>query len=595
MTPKIYSSPFPVPDQSIVSKSIFTHLFASTSPDKVGAFPASLKAFVDAPSGAYLTREQLAHLSLSFAHGLRNHPTTSRFSKRGDVVMIFSPNCLAWPVVVFGAVAAGLRCTLANSAYTAHELLHQYMNSGAQLIIAFEDGISVVRQMLVDLNGLSQHEADGRIIVLGRDLRWAGGPSAKPHSDAAGLLRMEELFGLGKLEGEEKFEGAAAGETVYLCYSSGTTGKPKGVETTHQNMTTLMNILPPAFADLKPERDVMLGILPLYHIYGAAKLLHYPFSRGIPVVLQTRFDPVQFCAAVERYKITICLVAPPVLVVLARHEDMDKYDLSSLEMLYSGAAPLGLDLVKAVKTRLLARRSRSPRQNLVITQAYGLTETSPTTHVLPLRDADRKVGSIGLLLPTLEARLVQDEDGRVDVATGQPGELWVRGKTIMKGYLNNPAATKDAITADGWFKTGDIAVRDKEGFYTIVDRRKELIKYKGYQVPPAELEGILLTHPNIADAAVIALMSEKEATELPRAYIVPADLSKVASKAAFEREVAKWMETKVAYYKRLRGGVVIIDQIPKSGAGKILRRELRERAKQEAARGELSLEVKAKL
>jgi len=167
----------------------------------------------------------------------------------------------------------------------------------------------------------------------------------------------------------------------------------------------------------------------------------------------------------------------------------------------------------------------------------------------------------------------------------------------MKGYLNNPSATKNAITPDGWFKTGDVAIRDKDGFYYIVDRRKELIKYKGFQVPPAELESVLLTHPDIADAAVIGLESVSEATELPRAYIVHAHPEKIKTakaKLEFGNSVIKWMETKVARHKFLRGGVGIIDVIPKSAAGKILRRELRERAKQEAAQGELG-EIKAKL
>jgi acyl-CoA synthetase (AMP-forming)/AMP-acid ligase II len=197
-----------------------------------------------------------------------------------------------------------------------------------------------------------------------------------------------------------------------------------------------------------------------------------------------------------------------------------------------------------------------------------------------------KIGSIGVLLPGLEARLAVDGngDGDIDAAEGAPGELWIRGPLVMKGYLNNRAATKDAITPDKWFKTGDIAIRDKDGFYYIVDRRKELIKYKGFQVPPAELESVLLTHPEIADTAVIGVNSAKEATELPRAYVVPAHpLNTEAKKAAFSKNIKDWIQTKVARHKFLRGGVIVIDIIPKSAAGKILRRELRERAKKELA------------
>jgi len=203
------------------------------------------------------------------------------------------------------------------------------------------------------------------------------------------------------------------------------------------------------------------------------------------------------------------------------------------------------------------------------------------THLLPAKDYLRKIGSIGILLPNLEARLIaSDEDNIIDVAPGEPGELWVRGPIVMKGYLNNPTATANSVTSDGWFKTGDIAVRDEEGYYKIVDRKKELIKYKGFQVPPAELESVLLEHPEIVDAAVIGIDDPAQATELPRAYIVHKAGATNALKS-FPRDVQLWIETRVAKHKFLRGGVVIIDAIPKSAAGKILRRELRERAKLE--------------
>ncbi|KAF7362187.1 4-coumarate--CoA ligase-like 7 [Mycena venus] len=595
MAPHIYTSPYtPYP---ILSTSIFTRLFASgaSGDSHIGSFPGSLKAFVDADSGASITRAQLAHLALSLAYGLKHNPHTSRFASRGSTVLIYSPNSLAWPVVLFGSVAAGLRCTLANSAYTSHELAFQYTDSGAKLVFTAEDGLSVVRAMLHE-SGIAKEEAEKRIIVLGSDLRWAGGPSAPRSPASEYLLKMEDLLDKGKLAEEEKFEGSNAHETVYICYSSGTTGKPKGVETSHQNITTLLDIVSSAFPPLTGG-SIMLGILPFYHIYGIAKLVHYPFTQGCPVVIQTKFEPVKFCSVIQRFRVTHSLVVPPVLVILARHEGPSTNTIYRVsESLFSGAAPLGQTLVKQVKDRLLAKRGG--RGNLGITQGYGLTETSPTTHLLTVEEADRKMGSIGVLLPNLEARLVEDDEGKIDAAEGQPGELWIRGKTVMKGYLNNPTATKNSITPDGWFKTGDVAIRDNEGYYYIVDRRKELIKYKGFQVPPAELEYVLLSHPDIADAAVIGLQSEKEATELPRAYVVHAHPDKVKTaqaKAEFARSVVKWMESKVARHKFLRGGVAVIGIIPKSAAGKILRRDLRELAKQEAARGDLGTEVKARL
>jgi len=277
--------------------------------------------------------------------------------------------------------------------------------------------------------------------------------------------------------------------------------------------------------------------------------------------------------------------------------------LSSLKVMFSGAAPLGGELVKTVTSRI--RPTNQPPLHIV--QGYGLTETSPTTHLLPILPArewggitaESKYGSVGFLLPNLEARLVVDDkdglaktdDEVVDAKEGERGELWVRGPSVMKGYLNNAAATTNAFypysspppsnptPGSRWFKTGDVAVVDKDGFWRIVDRKKELIKWKGFQVPPAELESVLLTHPNIADVAVIGVDSAREATEMPRAYIVPADSSKASPE--FGREVQEWMKTKVARHKFLRGGVVMVNAIPKSAAGKILRRELKEQAKKE--------------
>ncbi|KAF8806514.1 AMP binding protein [Phlegmacium glaucopus] len=570
MAPRIYTSP--LPSVPLFAHSLFTHLFSSPGPNDIGGFHASLPAFIDTITGTTITRAQLRHLALSFGYGLQNHPVLS--AKRGDTVMIYSHNSLAWPVVLFGSVAAGLRCTLANSAYNARELAFQYTDSRARLIFTSEDGCSTVQETLKSL-GFSQKEANERIIVMTNGLEWAGGPAVSIKPDLAHSLKMTDLLELGTLKGEERFDGEKSNETVYLCYSSGTTGKPKGVETTHRNISSVLDMASPLWTRTGPD-DTYLGILPFYHIYGAVNLLLFPFKIGLSVAIMQRFDPVQFCANIERYKITCSLVVPPVLVVLARHPAVDQYDMSSLRILFSGAAPLSATLAQQVITRFSTKRKG--KDPMIIAQGYGLTETSPNSHMLSGIHSVRKVGSIGVLLPNLEARLLLDGDGdgNLEAGEGEAGELWMRGPTIMKGYLNNAKATQDAITPDGWFKTGDIAIRDPEGFYYIVDRRKELIKYKG----------VLLTHPDIADAAVIGVHSAKEATELPRAYVVPARPDGVKAEAdivKFAENIKAWIQTKVARHKFLRGGIVVTDVIPKSAAGKILRRELRDRAKEELA------------
>ncbi|KAF5322581.1 hypothetical protein D9619_001914 [Psilocybe cf. subviscida] len=594
MAPKIYTSPLTAPP--LANHSVFTHIFAENkAKGTVGGFPSSKPAFIDAATGTTISRGQLRSLALAFGYGLKAHPNIA--AKRGETAMIFSPNSLTWPVVLFGLVAAGLRITLANNAYTAREVAYQYTDSGAKVIFCSEDGVPTARETLQGL-GLSKDEINKRIVVMTDGLDWAGGPSAPRKPESAGLLSAADLLRLGSLSEEEKFVGESTNETVYLCYSSGTTGKPKGVETTHKNITTVMDIVAAGVA-LDPKGERMLGFLPFYHIFGAVKLLHWPLTCDVPVYIMARFDPVQFCANIQKYKITYALIVPPVLVAMARHPAIDQYDLSTLVTMISGAAPLGAELTKAVIARLQTRRKG--QQPLNILQGYGLTETSPTTHLVPVADGARKIGSIGVLLPHLQLRLVVDGegDGLIDAKVGEPGEIWVKGPSIMKGYLNNKEATDNAITSDRWFKTGDIGIRDPEGFYYIVDRRKELIKYKGFQVPPAELESVLLSHPDIADAAVIGVDSAKEATELPRAYVVPSSPETVktdSERLLFGESIQRWIQSKVAYHKFLRGGVVVIDVVPKSAAGKILRRELRERAKEElAGRDPADNIVKAKL
>lgn len=284
MPPRIYKAA--APSVPLFSRSIFTHLFYSSTADShlIGGHPGSAPAFIDAVTGTTLTRSQLKHLSLCFAYGLLHHPTVPL--KAGDTVLIFSPNSLAWPVALFGSVAASLKATLANSGYTSHELKHQYIDSGARLVITNEDGLGVVWEMFKEL-GVGKEEAARRVVVLGSDLEWAGGPRTVGQSQSLGLLKMEDLLQKGKLVEEGRFDGDRADETVYLCYSSGTTGKPKGVEvsrslisraryrklkytkqTTHMNMTSVIDIIKPIFPPIKPGEDKMLGILPFYHVYG---------------------------------------------------------------------------------------------------------------------------------------------------------------------------------------------------------------------------------------------------------------------------------------------------------------------------------------
>lgn len=298
--------------------------------------------------------------------------------------------------------------------------------------------------------------------------------------------------------------------------------------------------------------------------------------------MMSKYDIEKFCAHVQNYKITFSYIAPPVVLLLAKHPVVDKYDLSSLRMMNSGAAPLTREVVEAASARIKCG----------IKQGYGLTETSPTTHTQLWPEWNKYLGSVGKLLPNMEAKyMTSGEDGSEpkEVAIGEVGELYVRGPNVFLGYHRNPRATAECLSPDGWFRTGDVGYQDKEGNFYITDRVKELIKYKGFQVAPAELEGMLLDNDAVDDVAVIGVYSQEHGSEVPRAYVVRSAKSKASGRSAEEEAeaIVSWLNSRVAQHKRLRGGVRFIDAVPKSAIGKILRRVLKEAAKKEQPKARL--------
>jgi len=313
------------------------------------------------------------------------------------------------------------------------------------------------------------------------------------------------------------------------------------------------------------QGDRAIAVLPFFHIYGLVVLMNQPLYCGAGVVTMPRFDLREFLRVIQDYRITVAYVVPPIVLALVKHPMVDEFDLSSLELVHSGAAPLSAELELACAERLGCR----------VRQGYGLTETSPATHFVPDQLVGPMPGDVGPLVPNTECRIVDVLSGE-DAPAGESGELLIRGPQVMKGYLNKPQATADAIDPDGWLHTGDIARIDENGSMRIVDRIKELIKYKGYQIAPAELEALLLTHPAITDAAVIPLPDE-EAGEVPKAFVV-------TDGSITPEAVTGYVAEHVAPYKKVRA-VEIIDAIPKAPSGKILRRVLIDRERNAAVPG----------
>jgi acyl-CoA synthetase (AMP-forming)/AMP-acid ligase II len=477
-------------------------------------------ALVDGVSGRTLTYGMLLDQVRRLAAGLAR-----RGIRKGDVVGIFAPNSPEYAVVFHGVSKAGAVLTTVNPTYTADELAYQLKDAGATLLVTVVALLPKAREAVA---------AAGRSIEIVTIDEGADAPTLDS------LLVDEEPPAVAI---------DPVSDLMALPYSSGTTGLPKGVMLTHRNVVANL-----AQIDAVEVRDLksFLGLLPFFHIYGMVVIMNFGLMRGASIVTMPRFDLEGMLKILQTWPIGVAHLVPPIVVALAKHPVVDQYKLTALQWIFCGAAPLGAELTQQAERRL----------SVVLRQGYGMTEASPVTHY-STRDCVR-AGKVGLLVPSTEGRIVDPETGR-DRGVCEPGEVWVRGPQVMKGYLNNPDATALTVDADGWLHTGDIGVMDEEGFLEIVDRLKELIKVKGFQVAPAELEAVLLKHPKIADAAVIPVV-DGECGEVPKAVVV-------AREPIAAEDVMAFVEAHVAHYKRIRH-VAFVDQIPKSPSGKILRRVL---------------------
>jgi acyl-CoA synthetase (AMP-forming)/AMP-acid ligase II len=484
-------------------------------------------ALVDGVTGKQFTYAQLDAMSKRMAAGFAELGV-----RHGDVIALYSPNTILYPVVFYGATRAGATVTTVNALYNAEELNKQLYDSAARFLVTISMFLPVATAAL---------EGTGVEEVFVCDA-------------AEGSRSVMELAATQAPEPVVEID--PVNDVAVLPYSSGTTGAAKGVMLTHRNIGT--NIVQAEAMINVAEDERIIAILPFFHIYGLTVLMNLPLRLGATVVVLPKFDLQQFLTVLQEQRISRAFVAPPVVLALAKHPAVDGVDLSALKYVTSAAAPLDGELAEAC-----AKRLGLP----AVLQAYGMTELSPGTHAVPQGTQDPPPGAVGKLFPSTEMRLV-GADG-ADVAEGEAGEIWIRGPQVMKGYLGRPAETDATIDAEGWLHTGDIGRVDDRGYLYIVDRLKELIKYHGYQVAPAELEAVLLTDARIADAAVIGVSDD--GNEIPKAFVVPMPGVELTAE-----DVISYVAARVAPYKKVRR-VEFIEAVPKAASGKILRRELRAR------------------
>lgn len=480
-------------------------------------------ALIDGPTGRAVSYRELAESVRRVAAGLR-----ARGFRKGDVLAIYSPNLPEYAIAFHAVSLIGGISTTVNPLYTVEELVTQLRDAEAKYLLTVP--------ALAEKARVAAHQVGVRDVFVIGEASWT------------------DLFGDADRVPDVPI--SPREDVVALPYSSGTTGLPKGVMLTHYNLVANICQVDAAFREVR-EEDVVIGVLPFFHSYGLLVVMNVMLYKGTTVVTMPRFELEPFLRLLQDHGVTRAYLVPPIILALAKHPLVERYDLSKLRVIMSGAAPLSESIARACAERL----------GCLVLQGYGLTETSPVTHANPEDPARIKLASIGPPLPNTECQIVDPETG-APLGVGQLGEVWIRGPQVMKGYWKRPEETARTITSDGWLRTGDIGRVDADGYFYIVDRIKELIKYKGLQIAPAELEAVLLSHPAVADTAVIPSPDE-EAGEVPKAFVV------LKAEASAE-ELMAYVAERVAPYKKIRR-LEFVEQIPRSASGKILRRVLIER------------------
>lgn len=496
---------------------------------------------IDGYNGNRMTGKELLEKSVKFANFLQKYGI-----KVGDRISIVSENRIDYLIPVCATFYIGAILAPYNPLYTEHEFQHILNIAKPRIILVSRRSERLVAKIVPNLSWkIDLIELDDQPFTT----------NIRTLTDILSNEQAVDFLGYKPID-----IGDSSQHPSFILCSSGTTGLPKGVTLSHKNILAFLSKLKhPEYLDIR-RRDRFLMILPFFHGYAICTMLLTIYTGCITVVMST-FEPKLFLDLMQEHKVTHLPLVPPILTFLAKHPMVDKYDFRSVRELMCGAAPLAKDIVAAVKARLGIKYIRN---------GYGMTEMSVVSNVSAREDEDDSFENLttGVCLPGYLSKVV-DIETQETLDAGQVGEICYKGEQLMMGYWNNPEATRQTIDHDGWLHTGDVGYFDEKGRLRVVDRIKELIKYKGYQVSPSEIETVLLSHPAVKDAAVTG-RPDKRSGEIPMAFVVRQPGATITA-----QDIQDFVKQKLSPQKWLHGGVQFVDAIPKNPSGKILRRELR--------------------
>ncbi|CBZ25771.1 4-coumarate:coa ligase-like protein [Leishmania mexicana MHOM/GT/2001/U1103] len=538
---RIYSSKLPsVMDKVSRETTLYGYLMqrmAAADPKKIAA--------VQVETGKTFTYPELMRATEQAAKALYQHGV-----RRGDVVCMCMLNTILYGPLVYGALRLGAVASTVNAVATASTLAYHFKTNGAKVVL----GMHFFQKQLAEAVALVEQETGRKVQVLYPEEFFKADAPEIP-ADYDGL------------------EGATANDTVAILFSSGTTGMPKGVQLTNRALIACSEQSAGAFG--VGSQDTAVTVLPLFHVFGFTVCMNCMFAHAATQAVMSKYSVEDYVRAIQKYKATVNLVAPPILISLVKNADkVRQHDLSSLKRFCSASAPLGADVVGAVEQLI---------PGCAVTQGYGMTEMAPTV-TAPLWGQRCTPGACGVLVADTELRIVKVDDSQqsgtdksagIDAEAGAEGEVWVRGPQMMKGYLRDEDTA--VCMENGWYRTGDIGKMLETGELVITDRLKELIKYKGFQVSPASLEALLLTHPWVKDCVVIGVPDPRDVSfENPRALVVLQPSVSPEDAVRASDELYRFVMISMPPHKRLHGGVRVVDEIPRNAAGKVMRRQVRQ-------------------